>query len=65
MFRCAFPLVGNRNHWGHPANIAVDITGGKKSMVGGAAMAGAALGANIYSVDNTSLQVALIIQSLV
>ena len=40
--------------WGRPANIAVDITGGKKSMVGGAAMAGAALGADIYYVDNTS-----------
>ncbi len=42
------------NKWGRPANIAVDITGGKKSMVGGAAMAGAALGADIYYVDNTS-----------
>lgn len=41
------------NEWGHPANIAVDITGGKKSMVGGAAMAGAALGADIYYVDHT------------
>lgn len=41
------------NEWGRPANIAVDITGGKKSMVGGAAMAGAALGADIYYVDNT------------
>lgn len=41
------------NKWGRPANIAVDITGGKKSMVGGAAMAGAALGADIYYVDNT------------
>ena len=40
--------------WGHPSNIAVDITGGKKSMVGGAAMAGAALGADIYYVDNTT-----------
>lgn len=40
--------------WHHPANIAVDITGGKKSMVGGAAMAGAALGADIYYVDNTA-----------
>ena len=40
--------------WRHPANIAVDITGGKKSMVGGAAMAGAALGADIYYVDNTA-----------
>ena len=39
--------------WGRPTKIAVDITGGKKSMVGGAAMAGAALGANIYYVDNT------------
>ena len=40
--------------WDRPANIAVDITGGKKSMVGGAAMAGAALGADIYYVDNTN-----------
>ena len=41
------------NKWGRPANIAVDITGGKKSMVGGAAMAGAALEADIFYVDNT------------
>lgn len=39
--------------WGSPTNIAVDITGGKKSMVGGAAMAGAALEADIFYVDNT------------
>ena len=39
--------------WHRPVEIAVDITGGKKSMVGGAAMAGAALGADIYYVDNT------------
>ncbi len=39
--------------WERPPNIAVDITGGKKSMVGGAAMAGAVLGADIYYVDNT------------
>ena len=39
--------------WGRPTNIAVDITGGKKSMVGGAAMAGAALEADIFYVDNT------------
>ena len=38
--------------WGYPANIAVDITGGKKSMVSGVAMAGAVLGADIYYVDN-------------
>ena len=37
--------------WNSPANIAVDITGGKKSMVSGAAMAGAVLGADIYYVD--------------
>ena len=37
--------------WDSPANIAVDITGGKKSMVSGAAMAGAVLGADIYYVD--------------
>ena len=39
--------------WKRPTNIAVDITGGKKSMVGGAAMAGAVLGADIFYVDNT------------
>ena len=39
--------------WDRPKNVAVDITGGKKSMVGGAAMAGAALNADIYYVDNT------------
>ena len=37
--------------WDSPTNIAVDITGGKKSMVSGAAMAGAVLGADIYYVD--------------
>ena len=37
--------------WERPSNIAVDITGGKKSMVSGAAMAGAVLGADIYYVD--------------
>ncbi len=40
------------DEWKRPENIAVDITGGKKSMVGGAAMAGAALGADIFYVDN-------------
>ena len=39
--------------WKRPTNVAVDITGGKKSMVGGAAMAGAVLGADIFYVDNT------------
>ena len=39
--------------WERPSPIAVDITGGKKSMVGGAAMAGAALEADIFYVDNT------------
>ena len=39
------------DEWKRPKNIAVDITGGKKSMVGGAAMAGAVLGADIYYVD--------------
>ena len=39
--------------WERPTNVAVDITGGKKSMVGGAAMAGAVLGADIFYVDNT------------
>ena len=40
--------------WRCPANIAVDITGGKKSMVSGAAMAGAVLGADIYYVDTNN-----------
>ena len=40
--------------WRSPVNLAVDITGGKKSMVSGATMAGAVLGADIYYVDNTS-----------
>lgn len=39
--------------WGQPKSIAVDITGGKKSMVSGAALAGAFIGADIYYVDNT------------
>ena len=39
--------------WERPKNVAVDITGGKKSMVGGAAMAGAVLSADIFYVDNT------------
>lgn len=47
-------IIDLYTRWGKPKNIAVDITGGKKSMVGGAAMAGAALGADIYYVDNTS-----------
>lgn len=38
--------------WDNPVNIAVDITGGKKSMVSSAAMAGAILGSDIYYVDN-------------
>ena len=37
--------------WGKPENIAVGVTGGKKSMVSGAAIAGAVLGADIYYVD--------------
>lgn len=37
--------------WKNPVKIAVDITGGKKSMVSGAAMAGAVLGADIYYID--------------
>ena len=36
----------------HPMKLAMDITGGKKSMVSGAAMAGAVLGADIYYVDS-------------
>lgn len=40
--------------WSNPVNIAVDITGGKKSMVSGAAMAGAVLGADIYYIDTDS-----------
>ena len=46
-------IMGLYEEWNRPANVAVDITGGKKSMVGGAAMAGAVLGADIYYVDNT------------
>lgn len=38
--------------WKRPTNIAVDITGGKKSMVSGVTMAGAVLGADIYYIDN-------------
>ena len=38
--------------WDKPASVAVDITGGKKSMVSGAAMAGAVLGADIYYIDS-------------
>lgn len=37
--------------WKKTEKIAVDITGGKKSMVSGAAMAGAVLGADIYYID--------------
>ncbi|MFQ6119190.1 MAG: TIGR02710 family CRISPR-associated CARF protein [Methanosarcinales archaeon] len=37
--------------WGKKKNIAVDITGGKKSMVGGASMAGALLGFDLLYVD--------------
>ena len=39
-------------NWDTPASLAVDITGGNRSMVSGAAMAGAVLGADIYYVDN-------------
>ena len=39
--------------WNRPANIAVDITGGKKSMVSGATLAGTVLNADIYYIDNT------------
>ena len=38
--------------WNRPKSIAFDITGGKKSMVGGAALAGFLLRADIYYVDN-------------
>ncbi len=38
--------------WGKRSDIAIDITGGKKAMVTGAAMAGVVLGADIYYVDN-------------
>ena len=44
-------IMGLYTDWGSPSNVAVDITGGKKSMVSGAAMAGAVLGADIYYVD--------------
>lgn len=38
--------------WGRESNIAVDISGGKKSMVSGASMAAAVIGADVFYVDN-------------
>lgn len=38
--------------WGKPERIAVDITGGKKSMVGGCALAGSLIGARLFYVDS-------------
>lgn len=45
-------IIEQYNKWYRPSNIAVDITGGKKSMVGGATMAGTLLGADIFYVDH-------------
>ncbi len=38
--------------WGKPSRIAVDISGGKKSMVGGCALAGSLIGADLFYVDS-------------
>jgi len=43
------------NEWGKPARIAVDISGGKKSMVGGCALAGAMIGATLFYIDSQFL----------
>jgi CRISPR-associated protein (TIGR02710 family) len=37
--------------WEHPQRIAVDITGGKKSMVGACALAGSLIGARLFYMD--------------
>ncbi len=39
--------------WGQPERIAVDISGGKKSMIGACALAASFIGARIFYVDNT------------
>jgi len=41
--------------WGKPSRIAVDISGGKKSMVGGCALAGSLIGAHLFYVDSQFL----------
>lgn len=41
--------------WGKPSRIAVDISGGKKSMVGGCALAGAMIGARLFYIDSQFL----------
>ena len=38
--------------WGKPADIAVDISGGKKSMVGGCALAASFIGARLFYIDS-------------
>ncbi len=38
--------------WGQPKKVAVDISGGKKSMVGGCALAGSLIGARLFYVDS-------------
>jgi len=38
--------------WGKPERVAVDITGGKKSMVGGCALAGSLIGARLFYIDS-------------
>lgn len=45
--------------WGHPEHLAADITGGRKPMVSGVAMACAALGADIYYVDYSEIHAEL------
>lgn len=38
--------------WGRPKRVAVDISGGKKSMTGGCALAGAMIGAHLFYMDS-------------
>lgn len=38
--------------WGKPERVAVDISGGKKSMVGGCALAGSLIGAKLFYIDS-------------
>lgn len=38
--------------WEKPERVAVDITGGKKSMVGGCSLAGSVIGARIFYIDS-------------
>lgn len=45
-------VKGIYDKWGQPEKVAVDITGGKKSMVGGCALAGSLIGARLFYVDS-------------